>query len=161
MELPNRPLAFDAEHFVDTSLRRICGVLERLMVGRHFWQLRTGKVVGDRVRRDEIAVGEPLHQRTCAEAVRAVIGEIRFAQHEKPRDRALEVVVHPESAHRVVDGRVDAHRNLVGIFSGNPLVHLEQVAVSRFDDLDTQALDGLLEIEIDGEARFADTVALI
>jgi sRNA-binding protein len=33
---------------------------------------------------DEVAVGQALHQRAGAEAIRAVIGEIRFAEHEQP-----------------------------------------------------------------------------
>ena len=42
------------------------------------------EIVADRVRHDEVAVGEPLHQRARAEPVRAVIGEVRFADHVQP-----------------------------------------------------------------------------
>ena len=128
--------------------------------GESFGSFALGEVVRDGVRRDEVAVGQPLHQRARSEAVRAVIGEVRFAQHEEPGNRALEVVVHPEAAHRVVDGGINPHRNLVGIFGGDPLVHLEQVAVARLDDLDAEPLDGFLEVEIDRQPGLADAECL-
>ena len=67
--------------------------------------LARGQVVADRVRQDEVAVGQPLHQRARAEPVGAVVGEVGLAEHVQPGDRAHQVVVHPEPAHRVVDGR--------------------------------------------------------
>ena len=88
------------------------------------------EVVADRVRDDEVAVGEPLHQRARAEPVRAVVGEVRFAEHVQAGDGAHQVVVHPEPAHRVVHGRIDAHRHLVRILVRDALVHLEEIAVA-------------------------------
>ena len=95
VELADRALALDAEHRVDAPLRVAGGLAEGVMVGRHLRELRAREVVRDRVGRDEVPVREPLHQRAGAEAVGAVVGEVRFAQHEQPRNRALEVVVHP------------------------------------------------------------------
>ena len=100
------------------------------IVGVHFFQLGGGQVIADRVRQDEVAVGQALHQRAGAEAIGAVVGEIRFTDHEQAGDGAHQVVVHPEAAHRVVDGRIDAHRHLVRILAGDALVHFEQVAVA-------------------------------
>ena len=74
-----------------------------------------------------------MHERARAETVRAVIGEIGFTNDEETIDVAHQVVVDPEPAHRVVRGGVDAHRNFVGIFTRDALVHLEKVSVFRFD----------------------------
>ena len=78
-----------------------------------------GEVVADGVRQDEVAVGQALHQRGGAEAVGAVVGEIGLADHEQARDGGHQVVVHPQSAHRVVHRRVDAHRHRVGVLAGD------------------------------------------
>ena len=65
-----------------------------------------------------------------------------------------QVVVHPQAAHGVVDGGIDAHRHLVGIFAGDALVHVEQVAVALLDDVLAEALDGVAEIEDRRRGRF-------
>ena len=59
-----------------------------------------------------------------------------------------------------MDRGVDAHRHVVGVLGRDALVHLEQVAVARPDDVDAEPLDGLLEIEVDRQARFADADCL-
>ena len=96
---------------------RFCDAVRRLLegvvVGRDLRQRRAGQVVADGVGDDEVAVGQPLHQRARAEPVGAVIGEVRLAEHVQARHVAHQVVVDPEPAHRVVDRRVDAHRHLV------------------------------------------------
>ena len=51
----------------------------------------------------EVSVGQPLHQRRCAEPVRTVVGEVGFSAREEPGNRRLQVVVHPQAAHRVVN----------------------------------------------------------
>ena len=88
-----------------------------------------GEVVADRVRQDEVAVGQALHQRRGAEAVGAVVGEVGLAGHEQSGDRRLQVVVDPQAAHDVVHGRVDPHRHRVRVLAGDPGVHVEEVAV--------------------------------
>ena len=110
------------------------------------------QIVADRVGKDEVAVGQSLHQRARAEPVGAVIGEIGFADREQSGDRAHQVVIHPQSAHRVVDRRIDPHRNFVGIFAGDALVHVEQIAVAFVDAVLAEPLDGIGEIQIDAEA---------
>ena len=42
------------------------------------------RVVGDRVRQDEVAIGQPLHERACAEAVGAVVGEVASPTTKSP-----------------------------------------------------------------------------
>ena len=60
-----------------------------------------------------------------------------------------------------MDGGIDPHRHLVGVFGGDALVHLEQVAVARLDDLDAEPFDRFLEVEIDRQPGLADAVALV
>ena len=91
------------------------------------------EVVADRVRQHEVAVGEALHERRRAEPVRALVGEVRLAEHEQPGQVAHQVVVDPQPAHRVVDGGIDAHRHDVRVLVGDALVHLEEVAVALLD----------------------------
>ena len=118
-----------------------------------------GQVVADGVREDEVTVGQALHEGGSAETVAAVVGEVRFADGVQARDGGLEVVVHPETAHGVVDGRIDHHRLLPRGRGGDLLVHLEEVAVALFHALVTQALDGVGEIEEHGEAGLVHAVA--
>ena len=56
-----------------------------------------------------------------------------LADHVEARDRAHQVVVDPQPAHRVVHGRIDAHRHFVRILVRDALVHLEQIAVALAD----------------------------
>ena len=90
-----------------------------------------------------------------------MVGEVRLAEHVQARDRAHQVVVHPQPAHRVVDGRVDPHRHLVRVLVGDLLVHVEEVAVALADDVFAEPLDGVGEVEVDREARLADAAALV
>src|SRR5690606_7308604 len=79
----------------------------------------------------------------------AVIREVRLTPDKQAGDGALEVVVHPEPTHRVMDCGVDAHRHLVRVVARDPLVHLEQVAVALLNDIAPEALDRLGEVEVD------------
>ena len=104
-------LPLDRQQPVDAAPARRLGFLEGVVVGGDLRERRAGEVVGQRVGDDEVAVGEPLHQRARAEPVGAVVREVGLAEHVQPRDGAHQVVVHPQAAHRVVDGRVDPHRD--------------------------------------------------
>src|SRR5690606_12358025 len=70
-------------------------------------------------------------------------------------------VVHPQPAHRVVDGRVDAHRDLVRVLARDALVHLEQVAVLLLHSLPAEPVDGVAEVEVDAQAAGSDAAALV
>ena len=121
-----------AHPLVDLAL----GVAERRVVGRDGRLAEhAGEVVADRGGQHEVAVGEPLHERAGAEAVGAVVGEVRLAEHVQAGDVAHQVVVDPQAAHRVVDGGVDAHGDVVRVLAGDALVHLEEVAVALLDDV--------------------------
>src|ERR1035441_857567 len=81
--------------------------------------------------------------------------------YEEAAYGARHLVVHPQTTHGVVHGRVDAHRNLVGVFVRDALVHFEKIAVTLADCLLAQARDGLGEVEIDAESGLPYAVALI
>ena len=129
--------------------------------GVHRGEFVGGEVVADGVREDEVAVGQALHQRAGAEPVGAVVGEVGLADHEQARDGAHQVVVHPEPAHGVVDGRIDPHRHLVRVLVGDPLVHLEEVAVPLPDGVLAEPGDGVGEVEIDAAAAGAHAAAVV
>ncbi len=59
------------------------------------------------------------------------------------------MVIDPESAHRVVRGRVDAHRHVIGVLARDALVDLEEVAVLVPDVVQPQPPDGVGEVEVD------------
>ncbi len=119
------------------------------------------EVVVDGRREDEVAVGEALHQGGGAEAVGAVVGEVGLADREQARDGGLEVVVDPETAHRVVHGRVDPHGDRVRVLGGDPGVHVEEVAVLLLDGLAPQPPDGVGEVEVDALSAGADPAPLV
>ena len=90
-----------------------------------------------------------------------MIREVRFANHVKTFDAAHEIVVDPESAHRVMHCGVNAHRNLVRIFIGDALVHLEQIAVALANYILTKSFDRVRKIEIDTEPTLAYTTTFV
>jgi hypothetical protein len=72
-----------------------------------------------------------------------------------------EVVVYPEAAHSVVDGRIDLHRLLVRVVTGDLLIHLEEVSVSGSDSVFAVAFYSVLEVKEDPESRGSYTAAFI
>ena len=55
--------------------------------------------------------------------------------------------------------RIYAHRNLVGVFAGNPLVHFKEVAVLFLDSVQAVALYGVGEIKVHAPAGTVDNGA--
>lgn len=90
-----------------------------------------------------------------------MVGEVGLADREQARDGGLQVVVDPQAAHRVVHGRVDAHRDRVRVLGGDPRVHVEEVAVLLLDRLAAHPLDGVGEVQVDALAAGADAPALV
>ena len=60
-----------------------------------------------------------------------------------------------------MDGGVNAHGRLVRILAGNALVHLEQVAVALFNGVTAQTLDGVAEVQINGQTGFSHAAAFV
>ena len=79
-----------------------------------------------------------------------MVREVGLPDSEEPGHGGHQLVVYPDTAHGVVDGRVDHHRRLVGIVVGDLLVHLEEVTIAGLYDVLTQALNGRGEVEEDG-----------
>ena len=119
------------QHEIAPFQRRLLGSLELGVVGAGDGLVEhRGQVVADGVGQHEVAVGEALHEGRGAEAVRAVVGEVGFAADEEAGHVGLQVVVHPEAAHRVVHRGEDAHRLAIRVLAGDVLVHVEQVPVA-------------------------------
>ena len=137
------------------------GVAEGGVAGIHLALLGTGEIVADGVGQDEVAIGQALHQRARAQAIGAVIGEVRLTRDIQAGDGAHQVVIDPQPAHGVVNGGIDAHGHFVGILAGDALVHVEQVAVALYDDVLAQALDSLAEVEVDAQAGLAHAAAFV
>ena len=118
----------------------------------HPFQLSVGEVVADRIGKDEVTVRQALHQCAGPEPVRAVVGEVCFADGVKSGHRCHQVVIHPEAAHRVVNGRIDSHGSFIWVLTRYALVHVEKIAVALIDDLLAQAFDRLRKIQINAQA---------
>lgn len=139
----------------------VLGVFEFRMRRLDFLRFCFCEVVSDCIRKDEISVGKALHQRAGAEAVGAVVGVVRFADHKEAGHVAHEEVVDPETAHGVVRGRVNAHGRFVCVFAGNAFVHFEQVPVALLDDVCAEAVDRVREVQVNAFACGADAAAFV
>ena len=109
---------------------------------------RVRQVIGDGVGQHPVAISQTLHQGRSTEPVSAVIGEVGLTTDKQTRNGRLQVIVDPQATHRVVHRRVDTHGNLIRVLVGNPLVHVEEVAVLLFHGILTHTLDGLGEVEV-------------
>ena len=100
-------------------------------VGVRLWLCKLmGKIISDGIRQDEVTVCQTLHQGRCTQAVSAVVGEVGFSDGIQARNGGLKFVVHPETAHGIVDGRINHHRLLPGGSGSNLLIHIEEVAIT-------------------------------
>ncbi len=161
VQFTRRLAALDRQQPRDLALRVVRGLAERLVLGGDLRQRRARQIVAERVGDDEVAVGQALHQRARAEAVGAVVGEVRFTEHVQARDRRHEVVVHPQSTHRVVHGGVDPHRHVVRVVVGDLLVHVEQVAVPLADHALPEPVDGIAEVEVHRQPRLTHAAPVV
>ncbi len=132
------------------------GFLHSRGIGGDLCGLGGREIVADGIRNNEVAIGKTLHKGAGAETVGTVIGEIGFTEDEESGDGGHEIVIHPEAAHGVVGGGIDAHGDFVGVLASDALVHFEEVAVALGNFMFAEALDGVGEIEIDAQAGFTD-----
>ena len=83
-----------------------------------------------------------------------MVREVAFADGKEAWYRSLQLVVNPDTTHRIVDGRVNHHWiivfyavDLICQFSGEHVsdlfVHFKQVAITLHDLVNTEAVDGL------------------
>ena len=166
-----------AEFFVDTVDRALTldgkeafdAFAHMLFGGFKFGKLRreagnsdlVGEIVLDRVGQHEVTVGQSLHEGRSTEAVGTVIGEVTFTDGEKTIHGGHEFVVHPDTAHRVVDGGENLHGGFVGALVGDFFVHVEEVTVARCNLVAAEVADGLREVEIHSQAGIVHTIALV
>src|SRR6185312_787980 len=71
-----------------------------------------------------------------------------LADYVESADRTHQVVVHPEPAHRVMHGGVDAHWLPVRVLVRDALVHLEEIPVALTDRLGPEPMNRIGEIEV-------------
>ena len=90
-----------------------------------------------------------------------MVGEVGFACAEQTLDSGHQLIVNPDAAHGVVDGRIDHHWGLVRVVVGDLLIHLEEVAVLVGYHILAEALDGVGEVKEYGETGAVDTKALV
>ena len=155
------PLALNTDQPGDTLVHVFLHGRERRMRSVNFFQRTGSDVIRHRIRKNEISVRKALHQRAGPKAVRAVVGKIGFPGNKKAGNRRHQLVIHPQSAHRVVDRGKNPHRNFVRVFSGNLLIHVEEVSVFFADDRFSHAANGIGEVQIDAHASRPDAAPLV
>ena len=87
-----------------------------------------------------------------------MIREVGFSDGKQARDGSHQLVIHPETTHRIVDSRIDHHRRFVRILICDLLIHLEEVAVLLLHHVASQTFDGIAEVEEYGKARIVHTI---
>ena len=101
-----------------------------------------------------------------------MVREVALADCEQTLYSSLKFVVYPDAAHCVVDGGEDHHRIVVvysvdsisqfaGVYIGDFLIHVEEVAVALAHGVDTKTVDGFGEVEEYGEAGVVDTESVV
>ena len=149
MEVIGRTCALDIEIALKPRLGLSFDALELGVVGAwHCLVQQRCETVANGVRQHEVAVGQTLHERARAEAVRAVVREVGLAGGIQTRNRCLQFVIHPEPAHGVVRRWVNAHRLVIGVLAGNSFVHFKQVAITLFNDVAPKAPNCIGEVEV-------------
>ena len=90
-----------------------------------------------------------------------MVGEVSLPDSKEPWYGGHQLVVYPNSTHRVVDSRVDHHRRLVGIIVGNLFVHLEEVPIASLYNVLTETLDSRREVQEDSQPSVIHTIASV
>ena len=101
-----------------------------------------------------------------------MVGEVALTDGEETRNGGLQLIVNPDTTHGIVDSGIDHHglvilhaidlvRYIAREYVGNLLIHLEEVAVALHDDVETEAVDRLREVEEHSQTGVVDTEALI
>jgi len=154
----NGTLALNAHQFRDAVLDGLFSFEEFRPVGRKTRSTDfISQVILDGVRQHKVTIGQTLHEGRSAQSVGSVIREVGFTDTEETGDGGLEFIVHPNTTHRVVDGRVNHHRCFIGIVINNLFVHLEEVTVAGLHHVATQSVDGIGKVQVDGQTRCAYT----
>ena len=89
------------------------------------------------------------------------IGEIGFTQYKKSRDVGHQIVIYPKAAHGVVHGRENAHGHLIGVFTGDLVIHIKQVAVAFADLWLSQSFDRICKVQINPKPSRANAASFV
>ena len=140
----DRALTIDGKEAIDALAHVLLGGFEFGKLGGEAGHGDlVGKIVLNRVGQHEISVGQPLHEGRSTEAVGTVVGEVALTDGEKAIDGGHEFVVHPDSAHGIVDGGENLHGGFVGALVGDLFVHVEEVTVAGSNFIAAEVADGL------------------
>ncbi len=90
-----------------------------------------------------------------------MVGEICLTDDKEAWNGAHQIVINPQPSHRIVRRGVDPHGSPVGIFPGDPLIHLEQIAVPLTYHLESLLFDHVGKIQVHPVAAGSDPPALI
>ena len=162
MDRIHRALTLNSHQFVNLILYSLLRLSELRQVGRHARNTNlVREVVLDGVRQNEVTVSQTLHEGRSTETVSTVVGEVRLADTEQTLYGRLELVVNPDTTHRIVDSREDHHRVLVRVLVHDLLVHLEEVSILLSHYIFAQTLDSLAEVKEDSQTGVVDAVALV
>ena len=169
----DRALALDAHQAVDFLLYALLSLVELRTV---CWNLRpdslVSKIVLDGVRKNEVTVSKTLHEGRSTETVSTMVREVTLADSEETSDGGHQFIVNPYTTHGVVNSREDHHWvvvlhaiDLVCEFAwidvGDLLIHVEEVAITLADNVDTETLDRLREVEEHGKTCVVYAEALV
>ncbi len=157
----DRAFSIDREQLLGSRLHVVFCFPKFRMVRRRPFADLAGEISRQRVGQHEIAVSQALHEGARAEPICAVIGEIRFTDDVQSRDVAHQIVVHPQSAHRVMDRRIDSHRTLVGVFARDFFVDMKEISVAFADRFFSEPGDRVGEIQVNAAPALADAAAFI
>ena len=167
----NRTLTLDVHQLVNLSLDSLLGLDELGQILREAGNSNlVGQIVLDSIRKHEVTVGQSLHEGRSTKAVSTVVREVTLADGEESLHRCLQFIVNPNTTHRIVDSGINHHRVVVvatvgrgtlftGVHVGNLLIHVEEVAITLTDDVDTQTLDSLREVEEHSQTSVVHTEA--
>ena len=155
----DRALTLNIQQTILLLINLLLSLSELRQIGRNLRpNSLISQIVLDSVRQNEVTIGQTLHQSRSTQTVSTVVREVTLTDSEQTRNRGLQLVVNPDTTHGVVDSGIDHHGlvvlhtiDLVGYVSReyirNLLVHLEEVAITLHDDIDTQTVDRLREIQ--------------
>ena len=73
----------------------------------------------------------------------------------------IQVVIHPEAPHGVMDRRINPHGGFIRVLAGDFLVHMKKVAVPFPDNLLSEALYRIGKIQVHPEPALAHAPAFI
>ena len=162
MDTVHRAVTLNSHELLDLLGDTLLCLSELWEVGGHTRNADlVAQVVLDSIRQYEVTISQTLHQRRSTEAVSTVVREVSLTNTEETLHAGLQLIVHPDTTHSIVDSREDHHWLLVWVLVHDLLVHLEEVTIFSLYDILAKALDSVREIEEHSQTGIVDTIALV